>query len=635
MSLAVDRLHQGDCVALFDQVEPASVDLVFADPPFNIGYDYDVYDDAREAEDYLTWCRQWMSGVHRALKPDGTFWLAIGDEYAAELKVLAQRELGFHTRSWVIWYYTFGVNCRRGFSRSHTHLFHFVKDRERFTFNADHPAERLPSARQLVYADARANPAGRLPDNTWILRPQDAGPKAFVETDDTWYFARVAGTFKEREGFHGCQMPERLLGRIIRLCSNPGDTVLDPFSGSGTTLAVAKKLGRRWMGFELSTEYAKRIRLRLKQTESGAELDGTDDSPTTAPTTEAGKRRKLKVRGKKFAVPPEIDASSDLAARRSVADLAVERGEAEQSDATQTEAAQGDEPREPAPRAAKRRVDRGHAESESGVSEADDLRQAILGVVDEALGDIAPEVPLTDPQAGAEFLERCDATGTEVEAWRLNRVLWDLALRRVAGKWQNLAATRGPRLSWYSVDQATPAAEIALAVVMRELERPVVDLFCRPEVTSFLDRWMMSLAPDLTISELRWAAWCVMLERRRAGAGLPYERSEGAEGSARSAVLETLPKPMGFEEEIDASLAPGVFVLTDGQGSPAYVGATFELAGHLDRWRSTVAWSQLGMTEYRWIPNGEPRPLAARLRRRLRPLWNSIAADRASEAAVR
>ena len=57
MSLAVDRLHQGDCVALFDQVEPASVDLVFADPPFNIGYDYDVYDDAREAEDYLTWCR--------------------------------------------------------------------------------------------------------------------------------------------------------------------------------------------------------------------------------------------------------------------------------------------------------------------------------------------------------------------------------------------------------------------------------------------------------------------------------------------------------------------------------------------------------------------------------------------------
>src|SRR5690606_32069451 len=137
----------------------------------------------------------------------------------------------------------------------------------------------------------------------------------------------------------------------------------------------------------------------------------------------------------------------------------------------------------------------------------------------------------------------------------------------------------------------------------------------RPEVTSFLDRWMMSLAPDLTISELRWAAWCVMLERRRAGAGLPYERSEGAEGSARSAVLETLPKPMGFEEEIDASLAPGVFVLTDGQGSPAYVGATFELAGHLDRWRSTVAWSQLGMTEYRWIPNGEPRPLAARLRR--------------------
>ncbi|HRF01120.1 MAG TPA: site-specific DNA-methyltransferase [Pirellulaceae bacterium] len=622
MSLAVDRLHQGDCVALFDQVEPASVDLVFADPPFNIGYDYDVYDDAREADDYLTWCRQWMAGVHRALKPDGTFWLAIGDEYAAELKVLAQRELGFHTRSWVIWYYTFGVNCRRGFSRSHTHLFHFVKDRERFTFNADHPAERLPSARQLVYADARANPAGRLPDNTWILRPQDAGPKAFVETDDTWYFARVAGTFKEREGFHGCQMPERLLGRIIRLCSNPGDTVLDPFSGSGTTLAVAKKLGRRWMGFELSTEYAKRIRLRLKQTESGAELDGTDESPTTAPTTEAGKRRKLKVRGKKFAVP--VDGEGEVAARCSVADLAGEPSATEPGVETP-----------PAKRSVtKRPIDRANAAESAGVSEAEGLRQAILGVVDEALGDIAPEVPLTDPQAGAEFLARCDATGTEVEAWRLNRVLWDQALRRVAGKWQNLAATRGPRLSWYSVDQATPAAEIALALVMRELERPVADLFCRPEVTSFFDRWMSSLAPDLTISELRWAAWCVMLERRRQGGGLPYERTSEVEKHRRDEVVESLPKPLGFEEEIDASLAPGVFVLIDSHGKPAYVGATFELAGHLDRWRSTVAWLQLGMTEYHWIPSGDPRPLAARLRRRLRPIWNSLVADRASQAAV-
>ena len=110
--------------------------------------------------------------MHRVLKPDGTFWLAIGDEYAAELKLIFQKELGFTCRSWVIWYYTFGVNCTKKFSRSHAHLFHFVKDAKQFTFNSKDPAIRVPSARQLVYADVAANPDGRLPDDTWILRPR-------------------------------------------------------------------------------------------------------------------------------------------------------------------------------------------------------------------------------------------------------------------------------------------------------------------------------------------------------------------------------------------------------------------------------------------------------------------------------
>ena len=170
---AINNIYEGSCIEGLQQVAPGSVDLVFADPPFNIGYEYDVYHDQRAAEEYLDWTRKWIGGVKRALKPNGTFWLAIGDEYAAELKLIAQHEFGFTCRSWVIWYYTFGVNCVRGFSRSHTHLFHFVCDPMDFTFNADNPAVRVPSARQLVYADTRANPKGRLPDNTWILRPQD------------------------------------------------------------------------------------------------------------------------------------------------------------------------------------------------------------------------------------------------------------------------------------------------------------------------------------------------------------------------------------------------------------------------------------------------------------------------------
>lgn len=279
---ALDTIHLGDCVTQLQQLPTGAIDLAFADPPFNIGYEYDVYDDRRDCRAYADWTRRWMSEVSRALKPDGTFWIAIGDEYAAEVKLIAQNDLRLTCRSWVIWYYTFGVNCTKKFSRSHAHLFHFVKDPQRFTFN---DAEiRVPSARQLVYADTRANPAGRLPDDTWILRPQDV-PNGFAPDHDTWYFPRVAGTFKERAGFHGCQMPERLLGRIIACCSNRGEVVLDPFAGSGTTLAVAKKLGRRWLGFELSENYAAQATARIAKAEVGQPLEGAAEPLQSAPAT--------------------------------------------------------------------------------------------------------------------------------------------------------------------------------------------------------------------------------------------------------------------------------------------------------------------------------------------------------------
>jgi site-specific DNA-methyltransferase (adenine-specific) len=290
VALALNAVYPMDCLEGLAEIDPGTIDLAFADPPFNIGYQYDVYHDERPAEEYLAWSRQWMAGVVRALKPHGSFWLAIGDEFAAELKVIAQRELGLCCRSWVIWYYTFGVNCVRAFSRSHTHLLYFVKDPAHFTFNAENPAVRVPSARQLVYADARANPCGRLPDNTWILRPQDL-PSGFAPHHDVWYFSRVAGTFKEREGFHGCQMPEQLLGRILRCSSNPMEVVLDPFAGSGTTLVVAKKLGRQWVGFELSKDYVARIRRRLDAAAVGDPLDGPEGPLGRAPPTGPGRRR--------------------------------------------------------------------------------------------------------------------------------------------------------------------------------------------------------------------------------------------------------------------------------------------------------------------------------------------------------
>ena len=106
----LNKINQGDCVKLMARLSDESIDLAFADPPFNIGYEYDEYNDRLESEQYLDWSVKWMKQVHRVLKPTGAFWLAIGDEYAAELKVEALK-LGFECRSWVIWYYTFGVHC--------------------------------------------------------------------------------------------------------------------------------------------------------------------------------------------------------------------------------------------------------------------------------------------------------------------------------------------------------------------------------------------------------------------------------------------------------------------------------------------------------------------------------------------
>jgi site-specific DNA-methyltransferase (adenine-specific) len=238
------------------------VDLCFADPPFNIGYLYHGYDDALKAEDYLKFSKDWMQAVHRALKPTGSFYLAIGDAYAADLCVIARREIGFHLRNWIIWHYTFGQQPKRMFARSHTHILYFTKDSKEFTFNPD--AIRVASARQTTYGDARANPKGKLPDDVWYLRPQEAPEPHFAPEGDTWNVSRVCGTFKEREGWHGCQMPIAVLDRIIKSSSNPNDIVLDPFNGSGTTVVSAALLGRRYVGIDQSNAYVGYARQRLE-----------------------------------------------------------------------------------------------------------------------------------------------------------------------------------------------------------------------------------------------------------------------------------------------------------------------------------------------------------------------------------
>ncbi len=239
-----NKIICGDCIEILGKVTEPFADLIFADPPFNIGYKYDKYHDKVKKNNYIAWSKEWMAACKKILKPHGSFYIAIGDEYAANIKVIAD-ELGLFMRNWIIWHYTFGQQMKNKFARSHTHIFYFVNDEKNFTFN-DH-AVRVPSDRQLIYNDRRANPAGKMPDDVW---------------DD---YSRVCGTFKERTGWHPCQMPESLLRRIIAASSNPGDYVLDPFSGSGTTAAAAYQLLRNYVGVEISEQYVENSTKRLTQ----------------------------------------------------------------------------------------------------------------------------------------------------------------------------------------------------------------------------------------------------------------------------------------------------------------------------------------------------------------------------------
>lgn len=239
----INKIYLGDCIEIMNNISEESIDLIFADPPFNIGLEYDNYVDKKSYDDYYKWSENWITACYRILKKSGSIYIAIGDEFAAEINIILKQK-GFNFRNWIIWYYTFGQNQRKKFNRSHTHIHYFTKSINDFCFEDKHI--RIPSARQLIYNDKRANPKGKVPD-------------------DVWEFSRICGTFKERIGNHPCQMPENLLERIIKTSSKENDIVLDPFGGTGTTAAVAKRLKRNYITMDISKKYFDVITKRLNE----------------------------------------------------------------------------------------------------------------------------------------------------------------------------------------------------------------------------------------------------------------------------------------------------------------------------------------------------------------------------------
>ncbi|MEZ6066767.1 MAG: site-specific DNA-methyltransferase [Planctomycetaceae bacterium] len=575
----MNTIQQGDCIELMNRLKAGSVDLVFADPPFNIGYDYDVYKDKLEADRYLHWSRDWITAAHRVLKSNGTFWLAIGDEYAAELKIASQ-QIGFHCRSWVIWYYTFGVNCKQKFTRSHAHLFYFVKDPENFTFRADAPENRIPSARQLVYNDARANPKGRLPDDTWIIRPanvhgelssdeyltlDDEAPHTGDETwtlrpqdlatcfkaeEDTWYFPRVAGTFKERAGFHGCQMPEQLLGRIIRCCTEPGGVVLDPFSGSGTTVAVAKKLGRDYLAFDLSEQYVTLGLKRLESIESGDQLDGAPEPLVSAPSTKEGKRldqrgsRKFSAARKLGKPQPESSEPVDVVPAPVIREVINPAGGDEQ-------------PPQDHPAIPKEALLHAFAATHRGYS-ADRL--------------------VTDPELNQQYIAACESLklpGTPRD--------WNLGLFRLrkSGKLTGVVTTQATDFDWSDCDPFAFASEIAWRMLLDQGTADSLDeVLCDPAVAMQFDAIAGRFAPGFSPLQYRWAA----LKLRK--------QSRVARQHAVSLPLPTLtkgPKLDKFDKQLeqldrdDLPSAAGLYTVGGKDGPLLYVGETLRMR---DQFRS-------------------------------------------------
>jgi site-specific DNA-methyltransferase (adenine-specific) len=234
-------VYVGDCREVLAALPEQAVDLVFADPPFNWAVPYGEWDDARPREDYLAFTQQWLDGCIRVLKDNGSLWVNIPDDTAAEV-VVHLKSRGLDLVNWCVWHFRFGQHRVGNFIVSKVHALYFARDRGNRAWNPEAVLE--PSDRAAVYDDPRTRgtkqPGLRVPLDVWY------GPN----------WGRIQGNNRERRPDHQNQIPEVYLERVIRACSSAGDLVLDPFLGSGTTCTVARALGRRSVGIEYSPRYA-------------------------------------------------------------------------------------------------------------------------------------------------------------------------------------------------------------------------------------------------------------------------------------------------------------------------------------------------------------------------------------------
>lgn len=236
------EIKNGDALELFKNIKDNSIDLIVADPPYNLNKDYGNNSDTKSFEEYIKFTEDWTREAKRVLKPTGTIYVFMGFRFISYLYQILEKSQKLNFNNWICWYYTQGIGKKKGFSPRHDDILMFTKT-DKFTFNLD--SIRVP---QKFYRS--------------VNNMRGANP------GDVWEFSHVHYCQENRQN-HPTQKPEGLIERMVLASSNEGDIVLDPFSGSGTTLRVCQQLNRKGIGFELNQEYVLMTEERLKMPFTG------------------------------------------------------------------------------------------------------------------------------------------------------------------------------------------------------------------------------------------------------------------------------------------------------------------------------------------------------------------------------
>lgn len=260
----------GDALNELKKLPAESVDLIFADPPYNIGKNFDGLIESWDEEVFLAWLFECIDECHRVLKKQGTMYIMNSTENMPYID-LKCRKL-FTIKSRIVWSYdSSGVQAKKFFGSMYEPILMMVKDAKNYTFNSEAVLVETKTGGKRALMDYRKNPPQ--PYNTQKV------------PGNVWEFPRVRYLMDEYEN-HPTQKPTALLRRIILASSHPGDTVLDPFAGSFTTGAVAVESGRRFIGIEINKEYVKMglRRLNVSSSFSSEELAKVKKRKTRNPS---------------------------------------------------------------------------------------------------------------------------------------------------------------------------------------------------------------------------------------------------------------------------------------------------------------------------------------------------------------